>query len=105
MGTANGNTGQECSKALWEDRKCPQFQESEECHFKDPKTKEDFHKPGGEQGWKAGPGRGGHSSLRELGEENRGRKNTGTVLEILRSQLVSALAEDAGVGSENGVMV
>lgn len=31
-------------------RKCPHFQESEECHFKAPKTKEDFHRPGGEQG-------------------------------------------------------
>lgn len=36
------------------------------------------------------------------GGKHRGRKNTGAVLEILRSQLVSVLAEDVGVGSENG---
>lgn len=35
------------------------------------------------------------------GGKHRGRKNTGIVLEILRSQLVWALAEGAGVGLEN----
>lgn len=58
-------------------RKGPHFQESEDCHSKAPKPKEDFHRPGGEQRWKAGVGRGGHSRLRELGKETRGRKTQG----------------------------